>query len=102
MPWNNNDPAKRSRDSRVYNADYRRKRLACLRAAKWRCEIRLEGCQGAASQADHQDGADQDLQHRHLRAACTSCHRKVTAQQGGGYRTRAAAADPQPRPRTAW
>jgi 5-methylcytosine-specific restriction endonuclease McrA len=103
MPWRN-DAESRSRSSRVYGAKWRKARLACLRAANWRCQIRLEGCQGAASQVDHIDQAASDPEHKNLRAACASCHRKVTAQQGGGYRIPAnrSGADPQPTPRTAW
>ena len=95
----------RKRDSRVYGATWRRRRLECLRRANWRCEIRIEGvCIGAASQADHIDGADNDPQHRNLRAACDPCHKKVTAQQGQGFRAQGArvAKDPDPRPRTNW
>ena len=101
MPWSTakKDPA--------YNtAEYRRARLECLRRARWRCQIRLEGCQGAASEADHEAGLASDPHHRTLRAACTSCHRKVTAQQGKGARAvksgRQVAPDPKPRPRTRW
>jgi 5-methylcytosine-specific restriction endonuclease McrA len=116
MPWRN-DPDKRRRDSRVYGASWRRVRVACLRRANWRCEIRLapdctckdpacrrfHGCIGAASQVDHVDGVENDPDHKHLRAACDPCHKKVTAQQGGGYRSQdRAAPDPEPRPRTAW
>jgi 5-methylcytosine-specific restriction endonuclease McrA len=103
VPWANT-PADRAHTARTYGAKWRKARLACLRAANWRCQIRLEGCQGAASQVDHIDQAASDPGHRNLRAACKSCHGKVTAQQGGGYRIPAnrATADPQPTPRTAW
>lgn len=77
-----------------------RAREACLRRANWKCEIRLAGCQGAASQADHIDGLANDPQHRNLRAACKSCHGKVTADQGNAAKR--AQNDPQPRPRTNW
>jgi 5-methylcytosine-specific restriction endonuclease McrA len=100
LPWDNS-PEKRRQDSQRYGAEWRRKRLACLRAAKWHCEIRLEGvCIGAASEVDHIDGAENDPQHRNLRAACKPCHAKVTAQQGKGYRKRSA--DPPCSPRTKW
>lgn len=96
MPWQTarKDPA-------YGRAPWRRARLACLRAASWRCEIRLEGCQGAASQVDHVLGLASDPEHRVLRAACGNCHRKVTAQQGGGYRS-AAKGEPAVETRTAW
>lgn len=94
MPWETarKDPA-------YGRAAWKRARLACLRRASWRCEIRLDGCQGAASQADHVDQLANDPGHQRLRAACRSCHGKVTAQQGGGARQQG---DPEPRPRTQW
>jgi hypothetical protein len=99
MPWDNS-PGKRRQDASTYTAEYRRKRTEALRAANWRCEIRLDGCQGAASEADHIDQAGNDPGHTRLRAACKSCHAKVTAQQGGGYRK---PQNPQQRPpRTNW
>ena len=91
----------RTRDAQRYGADWRRARLECLRAARWKCEIRMDGCQGAASEVDHVDGAGNDPGHKHLRAACKSCHAKVTARQGGGYR-RGRAADPPHVSRTQW
>jgi 5-methylcytosine-specific restriction endonuclease McrA len=96
MPW---ETARKT--SAYSSAEYRRKRLACLRAAQWRCQIRLEGCRGAASEVDHIDQLANDPHHNRLRAACTSCHRKVTAQQGRGFRA-SLAADPEHTPRTVW
>jgi hypothetical protein len=94
-------PGDRRRDNAVYNAEYRRKRLECLRRANWRCEIRLDGCQGAASECDHVEQAGNDPRHERLRAACKSCHGKVTARQGRGARA-GQQADPEPRPKTDW
>jgi hypothetical protein len=90
--------------SPAYNtAEYRAARLACLKAARWKCEIRIPGtCIGAASQADHTDGLANDPHHRKLRAACVPCHRSVTAQQGKGARAGTPPADPAPVPRTDW
>jgi 5-methylcytosine-specific restriction endonuclease McrA len=104
MPWDTS-PEKRRRDSRVYGAGWRRARLACLRRCRWRCEIRLPGCQGAASEVDHivpvAAGGTHDQ--ANLRGACGACHAKVTAQQGGGYRRgRNGGDDPSPRPGTQW
>jgi hypothetical protein len=103
VPWANS-PEDRAHTARTYGAKWRKARNAAMRRANWRCEIRLEGCQGAASSVDHIDQAASDPEHRNLRAACASCHAKVTAQQGGGYRIPAnrSGADPQPTPRTAW
>jgi len=77
VPWETarQDPA-------YGRAEWKRARAACLKAARWRCQARLEGCQGAASEADHVDGLANDPHHRNLRAVCTSCHRKITARQG--------------------
>lgn len=104
MPWANS-PEDRSRSAQVYGAEYRRNRTLALRRDKWRCQIRLPGCTGAASQADHiipvSEGGTHDVSN--LRAACKSCHQKTTAQQGRGYRRRPGPpADPQPRPTTQW
>lgn len=81
--------------------EWKRARAACLKRARWRCEIKLEGCQGAASEADHTYGLANDPYHQHLRAACTSCHAKVTAQQGHDAR-RGARRDPEPSSRIIW
>jgi len=83
-------------------AAWKRARLACLRAAGWKCQARLDGCVGSASEADHVDGLARDPQHRNLRAVCTPCHRKLTARQGTAARGGAQASDPAPAPRTAW
>jgi hypothetical protein len=100
MPWQPED-----RRPEYSTAAWRRARLACLRAAQWKCQARLDGCVGAASQADHVDGIANDPQHRALRAVCAPCHRRITAQQGGGYRGSGRGdqpADPPPSPRTVW
>jgi hypothetical protein len=94
MPWKDapKNPA-------YGTAAWRRASAECLRRAQGRCEARLEDCQGAASQADHIYGLAADPEHRHLRAVCKSCHGKITAQQGGGYRK---AKDPDHIPRMTW
>lgn len=97
MPWSRAD------DNPLYHtAAWRRARAKALRDARWRCQARLDGCQGAASQADHINGIANDPEHKHLQAVCTSCHRKITAQQGGGYRNGRGPGDPEPTPRTKW
>lgn len=99
MPW---DTARK--DPAYGTAEWKRARLACLKRARWRCQLRLEGCQGAASEADHIYGLANDPHHQHLRAVCTSCHRKRTAEQGnearrGGTRK---SSDPAPTSRIVW
>ena len=97
MPWESarKDPA-------YGRADYRRKRAAALKRARGRCERRLPGCQGAASQANHRDGLANDPHHEHLEAICDNCHKIITAQQGNDAKGARAPSDPAPRPRTAW
>jgi|SRR5581483_3638465 len=98
MPWRPEDRG----DWRLYDHRWRRARKAQLDRQK-RCEIGLDGCTIKATEVDHINGARNDPQHRHLRSACTSCHRKITAQQGGGFRSKSATtADPEPRPSTTW
>src|SRR5215469_5428026 len=80
---------------------WKRARLAALRRAKWRCELRLDGCQGAASEVDHVFGLEADPTHQHLRAVCKSCHGKRTAEQGHEAR-RGKRNDPQPSSRIIW
>lgn len=97
MPWETarKDPA-------YGRSAWKRARLACLKRARWKCEIRTPGtCTGAASEADHIYGLANDPEHKHLRAACEACHRAVTARQGNAART-TQVTDPQPQPRTAW
>ena len=71
MPWRKTD-ADRDRDRRNYGTAYRRNRDAAMRRDNWRCQLRLDGCQGAASQCDHivsvADGGSSDVSN--LRAAC--------------------------------
>ena len=98
MSWAN-DRQSRQRSSRVYGADWRRKRLAQLERDRWRCQLRLEGCQGAATEVDHILGANADPGHTALRSVCSSCHKQRTARQGDH---RKKAADPAPTPRTDW
>jgi 5-methylcytosine-specific restriction endonuclease McrA len=101
MPWPT-DPAARRRSNATYGADWRRKRRAQLERDRWRCQLRLEGCQGAASEVDHILGAQADPQHTALRSVCKSCHRKRTGQQGNSA-SRGAAPDPEPlQHRTQW
>ena len=74
-----------------------------MRRAQWRCELRMDGCAGAASECDHivavAEGGGDDL--ANLRAACKPCHARRTAQQGGGFR-HGRQADPDFQPRTKW
>jgi hypothetical protein len=97
MGWRPED-----RQNKGYNtAEYRRKRDACLKGARWRCQIRVPGvCIGSASQADHEFGIANDPHHDHLRAACDPCHKHVTARQGS--KSNRTLRDPPCTPRTAW
>lgn len=104
MPWANT-PADRHLSSQAYGARYRRNRAEAMRRTAWRCELRLPGCIGAASECDHvvsvADGGGDHVSN--LRAACKPCHAQRTAQQGGGFRNgNGTGSDPQPSPRTQW
>ena len=100
MPWDKT-PADRRQDSQRYGAAWRRARDAHMKKVNWQCEIRLPGvCIGAATEVDHVHGAENDPNHRHLRAACGPCHKVITARQGGGFRR--GPRDPQPRQGTKW
>ena len=102
MSWRNNSDDRRQSSAR-YGADWRRKREACLRAANWRCEIKIPGvCIHSASEVDHIIGAANDPEHRFIRAACKPCHRHVTSQQGHDARRGRRTADPAPQPREQW
>src|SRR5215472_1488712 len=82
-------------------AEWKRARADALKRARWRCELRLEGCQGAASEVDHIYGLANDPHHKHLRAVCRSCHRKRTSEQGHDAR-HGTRSDPEPSSRIIW
>jgi 5-methylcytosine-specific restriction endonuclease McrA len=69
------------------SAEWKRKRLACLQAARWRCQIRGPHCQGAAVIADHVYGLRNDPRHEHLQAACQRCSDEKTSRESSrGHR----------------
>lgn len=99
MPWDNS-PEARQRQARTYNSEYRRN----SRTAKQRAGYRCENCGSARNiETNHiirpEHGGTHDLSN--LQVLCADCHGKITAQQGGGFRS-ARIADPDPAPRTAW
>lgn len=101
MPWVKTAESRR-RDAESYGADYRRNRAIALRRDKWQCQIRLaDVCTGRATDCDHivprSQGGSNDVQN--LRAACKACHKKKTAQEGGGNRR---LSDPAPKPSVVW
>ena len=69
------------KDPAYGKAAWRRARAAALKRAGWRCELRLDGCRGTATEADHVLGLAADPGHTVLRAACKTCHGKRTSQQ---------------------
>jgi hypothetical protein len=66
-----------------------------MERCRWRCEIRLDGCQGAASEVDRigpvSQGGTHDL--GNLRGACRSCHARTTAEAVNGIFADAAKRD---------
>lgn len=102
MTWRKT-AADRQRDAQVYdNPEYRHNRPLAMKRDQWRCQLRLAGCAGAASQCDHIIQPSQGGTHQlaNLRAVCKPCHARRTAQQSNTGTK--AAGDPQPQPRTNW
>lgn len=107
MPWSS-DPAKRRQDAKNYGSpEYQRNREAAKRRAAGRCEQ----CQHrhARLQCDHKIPITQGGNHSlaNLQILCVGdgscqCHERKTAQEGGGFRSRSRAADPEPRQPTRW
>jgi 5-methylcytosine-specific restriction endonuclease McrA len=62
-------------------ADWGRLRRRVLREAGGRCEMRVEGCLGVASEVDHiRRGADHSREN--LRAVCRRCHALKSSAEG--------------------
>jgi 5-methylcytosine-specific restriction endonuclease McrA len=89
------------KDPAYGSAEWKRARAACLKRARWRCELAIEGvCTGTATEADHLLGLANDPQHTALAAACKPCHQQRTAAQGNEAKRRRAALPFTPR--TQW
>ena len=60
--------------------DWRRQSRAKLESVQYRCEARLNSCQGLATEVHHikpiqtDEGWDKRLEWENLEAVCTSCH----------------------------
>lgn len=100
----------RQRDARVYGDPvYKRNRAIVRRRSGGRCEV-MEGGRQCGSrdrvQCDHIIPVSQGGTHslENLRDICKPHHDRKSATEGGGYRQRgrAAAEDPECRPRTSW
>ena len=99
MPWQNT-PQTRHKSSTTYNAEWRKARLAALKRDGHRC---VQCGSTTRLQVDHINGTAAGHVIGNLRTLCEGCHRKVTAQQGKGYRRpKTEPPDPQPRPATQW
>lgn len=112
MTWTKT-AADRQRDSQVYGPEWRRARQRALDRSGHRCSQ----CRSPRElQVDHVIPVSRGGTHdqSNLAVLCVRCHRKKTAQEGGGYRsTRTAAdadfaptlsrwSDPEPKPSTLW
>lgn len=105
MPWDTS-PEKRRKDAATYgSAEYRTSRKQAIARANGCCEK----CQSRDRvQVDHIVPVSQGGGHSlsNLRVLCLSCHQRVTAQQGGGYRKPgprgAGHPDPPATPTTQW
>lgn len=58
-----------------------RLRRRVLREAEGRCEMRVEGCLGVASEVDHIRAGD-DHSRSNLRAVCRRCHALKSSVEG--------------------
>lgn len=70
--------------SRTSTTDHKRWRLAVLRRDKFRCQLNLPGCQGAATEADHiipvsRGGSPTALDNG--QAVCAACHTRKTREE---------------------
>ena len=71
MPWSSSD--RRTRLPKNWPS----LRASVLRRDSYRCQIRLDGCSGIATDVDHiARGDNHSLEN--LRAACSECHKKKT------------------------
>lgn len=112
MPWVKSR-ADRRRDAGTYgSAEYRKNRAIAWKRAGGRCEQFLDSGRRCGSrdrcQVDHIKNVASGGTHHldNLRVLCTPCHRRKSAQEGGGYRRpgrrRTAAQDPALTARTKW
>jgi 5-methylcytosine-specific restriction endonuclease McrA len=74
-----------------YGAQHQRERRAALERDGWACTLRLPGCTGYATTADHVvERAAGGPDHRdNLRAACVHCNAVRGARFGNARRARA-------------
>ncbi|AJD82421.1 HNH endonuclease [Mycobacterium phage Sheen] len=86
MTWNTSD--RRARLPSDWEENYRQ---PVLRDAKYRCQIRLPGCLGKATDVDHITPGD-DHSRRNLQAACDRCHLKKSSREGNAKQRRMRAA----------
>lgn len=79
MSWNTSDRKKRLPDN------WSTLRLQILRRDGWKCQIRYDGCSGAATDVDHIRRGD-DHRLTNLRAACARCHARKSSLEGHAAR----------------
>jgi 5-methylcytosine-specific restriction protein A len=109
MPWTTDREEKRRSSATYSDPVYKANRPKAMKRDRWRCQIRYPDiCRGAATECDHVIPAAKGGTHQldNLRGACEPCHKRKTAQEGGGWRNRwrrpAPPPDPEPKPATAW
>ncbi|AEJ92316.1 HNH endonuclease [Mycobacterium phage DroogsArmy] len=93
MTWNTSDRA--SRLPADWDLNYRQ---PVLRDADYRCQLRLRGCLGKATEADHIKPGD-DHSRDNLQAACSRCHGKKSSREGNDKKARMRAARFMPQER---
>lgn len=62
-------------------------RLSILRRDSWRCQMKLTGCKGIATDVDHIARGD-NHDPANLRSACSACHKKKTSAEATEARRR--------------
>ena len=92
VTWNTSN-----RSSRL-PADWPAIRRLVLQDAGYRCQIRLTGCSGQASEVDHRRRGD-DHSRANLRAACSGCHGKKSSAEGNARRAELRARRKRPQER---
>ncbi|AUV61960.1 HNH endonuclease [Mycobacterium phage SWU2] len=86
LTWNTSD--RRSRLPADWDENYRQ---PVLKDAGYRCQIRLRGCLGKATDVDHKQPGDNHAR-SNLQAACERCHARKSSAEGNDKKRRMRAA----------
>lgn len=90
MGWDSSDRRSRLPDNWPFI------RAGVLKDAGYRCQIRLPGCTGRATEVDHIRFRDESSP---LQAACSYCHGQKSSKEGVAQRAKLRAMKKRPPPR---